>query len=87
MKSTERLDRLDRAHEARFMAVGAYEDYVAVVTSDVTKLTAALRAVLTLHVLETGEEATDCFVCGWESGYPCPTVTAIESALAAEPQP
>lgn len=57
-------------------------------TRDVPRLVAALEAVLPIHKPDGPTvEVADCLECGWESGWPCPTVQAINAALTTKEAP
>lgn len=58
--------------------------FIADARTTVPALTAALRAVLNLHIEQSASHDqsgwTYCYTC--ETTYPCPTVRTVESALA-----
>lgn len=69
------MDRLDEI-KARLNEVGSHHP-------DVVVLVAAVEAVLALHI-ENWDNPGSCGNCEWN--FPCPTVTAIRTALGEERQ-
>lgn len=55
--------------------------FIADARTTVPRLVAALEAGLAEH---KHDGSGDCMCCGGESGWPCPTVTAITAALTPE---
>lgn len=39
---------------------------------------AAVLALAEVRDLHKHDGASDCIICGWESGWPCPTAAAVQ---------